>query len=57
MAVRLLEAAGINIDNDLRKYRLSVMESANDVKDRQLDAFFWLGGLPTLLIGQLGFAF
>jgi TRAP transporter TAXI family solute receptor len=53
MAVRLLEAAGIDIDNDLRRSRFSVVESANAVKDRQLDAFFWVGGLPTAAITDL----
>jgi hypothetical protein len=44
MAFRLLEAAGLDKDKDVKRERLSVAESVNAVKDRKIDAFFWVGG-------------
>jgi hypothetical protein len=49
-ALRLLEAAGINPDRDIRKERLGVAESADALLDRKIDAFFWSGGLPTAAV-------
>jgi TRAP transporter TAXI family solute receptor len=46
-AVRLLEAAGLSADRDIRRERLGVAESVDAIKDRKIDAFFWSGGLPT----------
>ncbi len=46
-ALRFLEAAGIDPNRDLRRERLAPAESADAIKDRRLDAFFWSGGLPT----------
>jgi len=46
-AVRILEAAGLSVDRDIRRERLGVAESVDAIKDRKLDAFFWSGGLPT----------
>jgi len=46
-ALRLLEAAGIDPERDIRKERLGVAESADALRDRKIDAFFWSGGLPT----------
>jgi hypothetical protein len=53
MAFRLLEAAGLDKDKDVRRERLSVAESVNAVKDRKIDAFFWVGGLPTAAVTDL----
>lgn len=52
-ALRILEAAGINPERDIRKERLGVAESADALKDRKLDAFFWSGGLPTAAVLDL----
>jgi len=46
-ALRVLEAAGINVDKDIRRDRLGAGESANAMKDGKLDAYFWDGGVPT----------
>ncbi|MGH2425322.1 MAG: TAXI family TRAP transporter solute-binding subunit [bacterium] len=46
-ALRFLEAADIDPNRDIRRERLAPAESADAVKDRRLDAFFWSGGLPT----------
>lgn len=53
MAFRLLEASGIDKDKDVRRERLGVAESVNAVKDRKIDAFFWVGGLPTAAVTDL----
>lgn len=52
-ALRILEAAGIDPDRDIRKERLGVAESADALKDRKIDAFFWSGGLPTAAVLDL----
>jgi TRAP transporter TAXI family solute receptor len=53
MAIRLLEAAGLDPNKDVKRERLSVAESVNAVKDRKIDAFFWVGGLPTAAVTDL----
>ena len=53
MAFRLLEAAGLDKDKDVRRERLSVSESVNAMKDRKIEAFFWVGGLPTAAVTDL----
>ena len=53
MAFRLLEAAGMDKDKDVKRERLGVSESVNAIKDRKIDAFFWVGGLPTAAVTEL----
>jgi uncharacterized protein len=53
MAFRVIEAAGLDKDKDLRRERLSVAESVNALKDKKIDAFFWVGGLPTAAVTDL----
>jgi uncharacterized protein len=53
-ALRLIEAAGIDAAKDLKRERLGVSESVNAIKDRKIDAFFWVGGLPTAAVTDLG---
>jgi len=54
MAFRVMEAAGLDKDKDVRRERLGVAESVNAVKDGKIDAFFWVGGLPTAAVTDLG---
>jgi TRAP transporter TAXI family solute receptor len=54
MAFRVIEAAGLNKDKDMRRERLGAAESVNALKDRRIDAFFWVGGLPTAAVTDLG---
>jgi TRAP transporter TAXI family solute receptor len=54
MAFRVIEAAGLDKDKDMKRERLSVAESVNAIKDRKIDAFFWVGGLPTAGVTDLG---
>ncbi|MES2562854.1 MAG: TAXI family TRAP transporter solute-binding subunit [Pseudomonadota bacterium] len=53
-AFRVLEAAGLNTDKDVRRERLGAAESVSALKDRKIDAFFWVGGLPTAAVTDLG---
>ncbi|MCC6608434.1 MAG: TAXI family TRAP transporter solute-binding subunit [Burkholderiales bacterium] len=53
MAFRVIEAAGLDKDRDMKRERLSVAESVNALKDRKIDAFFWVGGLPTAGVTDL----
>jgi TRAP transporter TAXI family solute receptor len=53
MAFRLIEAAGLDKDRDMKRERLSVAESVNAIKDGKIDAFFWVGGLPTAGVTDL----
>src|SRR5512140_274315 len=54
MAFRVIEAAGLDKDKDMRRERLGVAESVNALKGRKIDAFFWVGGLPTAAVTDLG---
>src|SRR5258706_928906 len=54
MAFRVIEAAGLDKDKDMRRERLGVAESVNALKDRKIDAFFWVGGLPTAAVTDPG---
>jgi TRAP transporter TAXI family solute receptor len=54
MAFRVIEGAGLDKDKDMRRERLGVAESVNAIKDRKIDAFFWVGGLPTAAVTDLG---
>ncbi len=53
MAFRVIEAAGLDKDRDMTRERLGVAESVNAIKDRKIDAFFWVGGLPTAAVTDL----
>jgi uncharacterized protein len=52
-AFRVIEAAGLDKDKDMKRERLGVAESVNALKDRKIDAFFWVGGLPTGAVTDL----
>jgi TRAP transporter TAXI family solute receptor len=53
MASRALEATGFDKDADIKRERLGVVESVNALTDRRIDAFFWVGGIPTAAIATL----
>jgi len=52
-AFRVIEAAGLDKDKDMKRERLGVAESVSALKDRKIDAFFWVGGLPTAAVSDL----
>jgi TRAP transporter TAXI family solute receptor len=53
MAFRVIEAAGLDKDADMKRERLGAAESVNAIKDGKIDAFFWVGGLPTAAVTDL----
>jgi hypothetical protein len=54
MALRVIEAYGLDPTKDMTRDKLGVSESAGALKDRKTDAFFWVGGLPTAAVTDLG---
>ncbi len=53
IALRMLEAYGLDPERDVKREKLSVAESVNAIKDRKIDAFFWSGGVPTAAVTDL----
>jgi uncharacterized protein len=53
MAMRILEGVGIDGHKDIKQERLGVAESVNAIKDKKIDAFFWVGGVPTAAVTDL----
>ncbi len=53
VALRVLEAYGIDPEKDVTRDRLSASESAGALKDRKIDAYFWTGGIPTSSVTDL----
>lgn len=47
IALRILEAAGIDPDADIERQQLGVDETVTGLRDATIDAGFWSGGLPT----------
>jgi len=54
MAMKVLGAYGLDPNKDLSREKMSVSESVRAMKDGKIDAFFWVGGLPTAAIADLG---
>jgi len=53
IAIRMLRAAGLDPDRDVRRQGLGATESAGALKDGKVAAFVWTGGLPTAAIQDL----
>ena len=53
IALRVLEAIGLDPKKDIKQERLGASESVNAIKDRKIDAFFWVGGVPTAALTDL----
>lgn len=53
IADRVLVAAGLDPKADIGRDNLSVAESAGALADGKVDAFFWIGGLPTAAVKDL----
>ncbi|ROT32966.1 TAXI family TRAP transporter solute-binding subunit [Micromonospora sp. HM5-17] len=47
IAHRLLQAAGLDPEKDIRAQRLDLTKTVDGMKDGSIDALFWSGGLPT----------
>jgi len=53
LANRILNAAGLDPQHDIRAQSLGVAQSVDAMKDGKIDAFFWNAGLPTASILDL----
>lgn len=53
IGVKVLKAAGLDPERDIRRENLSAQASADALKDGKIDAFFWSGGLPTAAVLDL----
>jgi uncharacterized protein len=53
IALRLLEAAGLDPDEDINRRQMGVGESVAAMRDGTIDAFFWSGGVPTGAVTDL----
>ena len=53
VALRVLEAYGIDPNKDIKRERLSAAESSGALKDGKIDAFFWNGGIGAAAIADL----
>ena len=53
LANRILQAAGLDPQRDIRAQSLGVAQSVDALKDGKIDAFFWNAGLPTASILDL----
>ena len=53
IALRLLEVAGLDPDQDIDASGLGVGESVAALRDGSIDAFFWSGGVPTGAVTDL----
>ena len=49
-ALRVIEAMGLDKDKDMSRERLSAAESGNALKDKKIDAFMFVAGVPTSAI-------
>ena len=57
IALRMLEAAGLDPDRDLTRERLGPAQSGDALKDGKLDAFFFSSGVPSPAVLELATAF
>jgi TRAP transporter TAXI family solute receptor len=52
MAMRALEAAGVDPKLDIEQMHLGLADSIAALTEGRIDAFFWVGGVPTPAIAQ-----
>jgi TRAP transporter TAXI family solute receptor len=52
-ATRLLKAAGLDARTDIRRRQYNIRDSTAQLRSRQIDAFFWVGGLETAALSDL----
>lgn len=53
LALLVLQGAGVKPESFAKRERLPVAEGANALAEGTLDAFFWVGGVPTSSIVEL----
>lgn len=52
---RLFTAAGMDMDKDVTAEPIGIDQAPAMLRDGQLDAFFWSGGLPTAAVSSMAF--
>ena len=57
MVPRLLRAAGLDPDADVRRHRLGPSNAAEALRDGKIDAFFWSAGVPSAAVLDLATSF
>lgn len=53
IGAKVLRAAGLDPERDIRRENLSAQASADALRDSKIDAFFWSGGVPTAAVMDL----
>ena len=53
IATRLLQSAGLDINQDVQAQRLELGKTVDGMKDGSIDGFVWSGGLPTPALTDL----
>jgi TRAP transporter TAXI family solute receptor len=54
LALLVLQGAGVSVDSFAKRERLPAAESAKALGEGTIDAYFWVGGVPTASIVELG---
>ena len=57
MVSRLLRAAGLDPETDIRRHRISPANSGEALRDGKIDAFFWSAGVPSAAVLDLATSF
>jgi TRAP transporter TAXI family solute receptor len=57
MLTRVLRAAGLDPEHDIRRHRLSPANAAEALRDGKIDAFFWSAGVPNAAVLDLATSF
>lgn len=52
-ADRIFEAAGLNPQSDVTRQNLNIADSTAALSGGTIDAFFWIGGLPTKAVSDM----
>ena len=57
MVPRLLRAAGLDAETDVRRHRLGPANAAEALRDGKIDAFFWSAGVPSAAVLDIATSF
>jgi TRAP transporter TAXI family solute receptor len=57
MVPKMLRAAGLDPDTDIRRHRLGAGNAAEALRDGKIDAFFWSAGVPNAAVMDLATSF
>ena len=52
VATRVLAALGLDGDNSVQRERLTTVQATEALREGKIDAFFWVGGLPTAAVAD-----